>query len=195
MATTSMDALTSFRKQVEAADADQLREMISTFAGALMGAEVDALCGAGYGERTSERANSRNGYRERTWDTRAGTIDLAIPKLRSGSYFPDWLLERRRRSEQALVQVVAECYVRGVSTRRVDGLVKTLGIEGISKSQVSEMAKSLDQMVEAFRSRRLDAGPYRYVWIDPMVLKCREGGQIADVALVRTTAVNGEDQR
>jgi transposase-like protein len=190
-----MDALTWFRKQVEAADADLLREMISTFAGALMGAEVDALCGAGYGERTSERANSRNGYRERTWDTRAGTIDLAIPKLRSGSYFPDWLLERRRRSEQALVQVVAECYVRGVSTRRVDGLVKTLGIEGISKSQVSEMAKSLDPMVEAFRSRPLEAGPYRYMWIDAMVLKCREGGRIANVALVCATAVNGEGQR
>ena len=195
MATTSMDALTWFRKQVEAADADLLREMISTFAGALMGAEVDALCGAGYGERTTERANSRNGYRERSWDTRAGTIDLAIPKLRSGSYFPDWLLERRRRSEQAMVQVVAECYVRGVSTRRVDGLVKTLGIEGLSKSQVSEMAKSLDPMVDAFRSRPLDAGPYRYVWIDAMVLKCREDGRIANVALICATAVNGEGQR
>ncbi|HEY7927082.1 MAG TPA: IS256 family transposase [Candidatus Dormibacteraeota bacterium] len=195
MATNSMDALTWFRKQVEAADADLLREMITTFAGALMEAEAGALCGAEYGERTPERANSRNGYRQRTWDTRAGTIDLAIPKLRTGSYFPDWLLERRRRSEQALVQVIAECYVRGVSTRRVDGLVKTLGIEGISKSQVSEMAKSLDPMVEAFRSRPLDAGPYRYVWIDAMVLKCREGGRIVNVALICATAVNGEGQR
>jgi transposase-like protein len=190
-----MDALTWFRKQVEAADADLLREMITTFAGALMEAEAGALCGAECGERTPERANSRNGYRQRTWDTRAGTIDLAIPKLRTGSYFPDWLLERRRRSEQALVQVIAECYVRGVSTRRVDGLVKTLGIEGISKSQVSEMAKSLDPMVEAFRSRPLDAGPYRYVWIDAMVLKCREGGRIVNVALICATAVNGEGQR
>src|SRR5437763_9569604 len=179
-----MDALTWFRKQVEAADADLLREMISTFAGALMNAEVDALCGAGYGERTPERVNSRNGYRERSWDTRAGSIDLSVPKLRTGSYFPDWLLERRRRAEQALVQVIAECYVRGVSTRRVDGLVKTLGIDGISKSQVSEMAKSLDAVVEAFRSRPLDAGPYRYVWIDALVLKSREGGRIVNVALV-----------
>jgi transposase-like protein len=190
-----MDALTWFRKQVEAADADLLREMISTFAGALMNAEVDALCGAGYGERTPERTNSRNGYRERTWDTRAGSVELAIPKLRTGSYFPDWLLERRRRAEQALVQVIAECYVRGVSTRRVDGLVKTLGLEGISKSQVSEMAKSLDPIVEAFRSRPLDAGPYRYVWIDALVLKSREGGRIVNVALVCATAVNREGQR
>jgi transposase-like protein len=113
VATPSMDALTWFRRQVEAADADLLREMITTFAGTLMSAEADALCGAGHGERTPERVNSRNGYRERTWDTRTGTIDLAIPKLRSGSYFPDWLLEQRRRSERALVAVVAECYVRG----------------------------------------------------------------------------------
>lgn len=195
MATTSMDPWAWFRKQLEGADADQLREMLSSFAGMLMNAEVDALCGAGYGERSEERSNSRNGYRERRWDTRAGSIDLAIPKLRSGSYFPDWLLERRRRSEQALVQVVAECYVRGISTRRVDGLVKTLGIDGISKSQVSALAKSLDEMVEAFRSRPLDAGPYRYVWIDALVLKSREHGRIVNVALVCATAVNREGQR
>jgi putative transposase len=151
--TSSMDALTWFRKQVEAADADLLREMITSFAGALMNAEVEALCGAAYSERTAERVNSRNGYRERTWDTRVGTIDLGIPKLRSGSYFPDWLLEPRRRSERALVAVVAECYLRGVSTRRVEGLVQTLGIERLSKSQVSEMAKELDQMVASFRNR------------------------------------------
>jgi transposase-like protein len=190
-----MDALTWFRKQVEAADADLLREMISTFAGALMDAEVDALCGAEYGERSAERSNSRNGYRGRRWDTRAGSIELAIPKLRTGSYFPDWLLERRRRAEQALVQVVAECYVRGVSTRRVDGLVRTLGIEGLSKAQVSAMAKSLDAMVEAFRNRPLDAGPYRYLWIDALVQKCREGGRIVNVALICATAVNRDGQR
>src|SRR5207247_11147616 len=106
----------------------------------------------------------RNGYRARDFDARAGTIDLAVPKLRSGSYFPAWLLERRRRAERALVAVVAECYVRGVSTRRVDGLVKTLGIEGISRSQVSELAKSLDEGVEACRYRPLDGRPYTYVW-------------------------------
>lgn len=195
MATTSMDPWAWFRKQIETADTDRLREMLSTFASMLMNAEVDALCGAEYGERTPERTNSRNGYRERTWDTRAGTIELAIPKLRAGTYFPDWLLERRRRSEQALVQVIAECYVRGISTRRVDGLVKTLGIDGISKSQVSAMAKSLDPIVEAFRDRPLDAGPYRYVWIDALVLKCREGGRIVNVALVCATGVNREGQR
>lgn len=188
MASTSMDPWAWFRNQLETADADRLREMLSTFASMLMNAEVESLCGAGYGERTAERTNSRNGYRERSWDTRAGTIELAIPKLRAGSYFPDWLLERRRRSEQALVQVIAECYVRGISTRRVDGLVKTLGIDGISKSQVSAMAKSLDPMVEAFRNRPLDAGPYRYVWIDALVIKCREGGRIVNVALVCATA-------
>ena len=195
MATTSMDPWAWFRNQLETADADRLREMLSTFTSMLMNAEVEALCGAEYGERTPERTNSRNGYRERSWDTRAGTIELAIPKLRTGSYFPDWLLERRRRSEQALVQVIAECYVRGVSTRRVDGLVKTLGIDGISKSQVSAMAKSLDPLVEAFRNRPLDAGPYRYVWIDALVIKCREGGRIVNVALVCATAVNREGQR
>ena len=195
MATTSMDPWAWFRNQLETADSDRLREMLSTFTSMLMNAEVDALCGAGYGERTPERTNSRNGYRERSWDTRAGTIELAIPKLRTGSYFPDWLLERRRRSEQALVQVIAECYVRGISTRRVDGLVKTLGIDGISKSQVSAMAKSLDPIVEAFRNRPLDAGPYRYVWIDALVIKCREGGRIVNVALVCATGVNREGQR
>src|SRR5450756_3125028 len=107
-----------------------------------MGAEADALCGATFRQRSDERVNRRNGYRERPFDTRTGTIALAVPKLRSGTYFPDWLLARRRRAERALVAVVSECYVRGVSTRRVDGLVKTLGIEGISKSQVSEMARS-----------------------------------------------------
>lgn len=195
MATTSMDSWAWFRKQLETADVDRLREMLSTFTGMLMSAEADALCGAGYGERTPERTNSRNGYRDRAWDTRAGSIELAIPKLRTGSYFPDWLLERRRRSEQALVQVIAECYVRGISTRRVDGLVKTLGIDGISKSQVSTMAKSLDPIVEAFRNRPLDAAPYRYVWIDALVLKCREGGRIVNVAMVCATAVNHDGQR
>jgi putative transposase len=138
---------------------DVLRELLSTFIHTLMGAEADALCGAGYGERSGERTNRRNGYRHREFDTRTGTMDLAIPKLRQGSYFPDWLLERRKRAERALTTVVATCYLLGVSTRRMDKLVQTLGITSLSKSQVSVMAKELDTAVEAFRTRPLDAGP------------------------------------
>jgi len=149
---TTMDGLTWLRKQVEEADTDLLREMVKLFCERLMGEEVDAICGAPYGERSEDRTNRRNGYRTRAWDTRTGTIDLAIPKLREGSYFPDWLLEPRRRAERAFVQVVVESYVRGVSTRRIEGLVRTLGIERISKSRVSQMAKELDHEVEAFRS-------------------------------------------
>jgi putative transposase len=132
-----IEDLESFRKQLEGADVDLLREMGKIFAEQLMGADADALCGADYGERSPERVNRRNGYRERAWDTRAGTIALAVPKLREGTYFPEWLLEPRRRAERAFDQVVAECYGRGVSTRRVEGLVAQLGIERISKSRVS----------------------------------------------------------
>jgi transposase-like protein len=132
-------------QQIETGDPDMLRSMVKTMAETLMSAEADSLGGAGYGERSSERTNSRNGYRNRDWDTRAGTIELAIPKLRSGSYYPDWLLERRRRAEQALISVVATSYLLGVSTRRVDKLVEQLGIKHISKSQVSQMAKTLDE--------------------------------------------------
>lgn len=195
MAGDNMDLLAWLRKQLAEAEPDLLREMVRSFAEALMGAEADALCGAAYGERSGERVNRRNGYRERPFDTRAGTIDLALPKLRSGSYFPDWLLERRRRAERALVAVVAECYVKGVSTRRVDGLVKTLGIEHISKSQVSEMAKSLDEEVRAFRSRTLDAGPYPYLWLDALAVKVREEGRIVRCACVLATAVNADGYR
>jgi putative transposase len=136
-----MDVSGWLRKQLEEASPDLLRAMVKEMAKALMGAEVDAVCGAGYGERSEERTNTRNGYRRRGWDTRAGSISLAIPKLRQGSYFPDWLLERRRRAEAALVTVVATSYLLGVSTRRVEKLVETLGITRLSKSQVSEMAK------------------------------------------------------
>jgi putative transposase len=125
VAKDNMDLLGWLRKQLAEAEPDLLREMVRTFAEALMGAEADALCGAAFRERSAERVNRRNGYRERPFDSRAGTIALQVPKLRSGSYYPDWLLERRRRAERALVAVVAECYVKGVSTRRVDGLVKT----------------------------------------------------------------------
>jgi len=195
VAETNMDLLAWLRKQLQQADPDLLREMVRSFAETLMGAEADALCGASFRERSGERVNRRNGYRERPFDTRTGTIALAVPKLRSGSYFPDWLLERRRRAERALVAVVAECYVRGVSTRRVDGLVRTLGIESISKSQVSEMAKSLDAEVAAFRSRPLDEGPYAYLWLDALAVRVREEGRICRVACVVASAVNADGQR
>jgi putative transposase len=129
----SLDALEWLRKHLEQDSPDLLREMVKSFAEQLMAAEADAVCGASYGERSPERVNSRNGYRHRDFDTRAGTMDLAVPKLRQGSYFPGWLLEPRRRAERALTQVVCQCYVEGVSTRRVDDIVKAMGIEGISK--------------------------------------------------------------
>ena len=190
-----MDRLAWLRKVLAEGDVDLMREMLKVFAEELMGAEADSLCGAAWGERSDERVNSRNGYRERDFDTRVGTMDLKVPKLRAGSYFPDWLLENRRRAERALVAVIAECYVKGVSTRRVDGLVKTLGIEGISSSQVSRMAKSLDDQVTAFRTRPLDAGAYPYVWVDALAIRVREGGRVVRVAVVVATAVNSEGQR
>jgi transposase-like protein len=160
-----------------------------------MDAEAQGLCGARYGEVSADRVNFRNGYRPRDIDTRVGTIELAIPRLRRGSYFPEWLLEPRRRAEQALTQVVCQCYVEGVSTRRVDDIVKTLGIEGISRSQVSRLAKALDVTVEAFRCRPLDAGPYTYVWLDALTQKVREGGRIVNVACVIATGVNANGYR
>jgi transposase-like protein len=191
----TMDALEWLRKQLDGDGDDLLREMVREFAQRLMAAEVDTLTGASWGEVSSERANHRNGYRQRPFDTRVGSIDLAIPKLRRGSYFPDWLLDPRRRAEKALVAVVAECYVRGVSTRRVDGLVKTLGIESLSKSQVSRMAGELDELVTEFRNRPLDAGPYTYVWMDALTQKVREGGRIINVAVVIAVGVNRDGHR
>jgi putative transposase len=160
-----MDALTWLRKQLETDCPDLARAMLERVAAELMSAEADALCGAAYGERSPERVNSRNGYRARRWDTRAGTIELEIPKLRAGSYFPDWLVAPRRRAERALMAAIADAYLAGVSIRRVDKLVRTLGIEGISASQVSQIAKGLDEVVEAFRDRPL-SGPYPYLWLD-----------------------------
>ncbi|MDH6287944.1 IS256 family transposase [Rhodococcus opacus] len=177
------------------ASPDLLRELLTMFIHTLMGAEADALCGAGYGQRSDERTNSRNGYRHRDFDTRVGTLDVAIPKLRSGSYFPDWLLERRKRAEKALTTVVATCYLLGVSTRRMDRLVDTLGITGLSKSQVSVMAKDLDTQVEAFRSRPLDAGPYTFVAADALVLKVRENGRVVNVHTLVAVGVNAEGYR
>ena len=137
----SIDLPAFLAEHLQRAEPDLLRSMLSTFVAALMSAEADAICGAPYGERSSERTNSRNGYRTRDFDTRIGTMEVAIPKLREGSYFPDWLLERRRRAERALTTVVATCYLLGVSTRRMEKLVETLGITRLSKSQVSVMAK------------------------------------------------------
>ena len=153
------------------------------------------MCGAAYGERSEDRTNSRNGYRVRDWDTRVGTIDLSIPKLREGTYNPEWLLVPRRRAEQALVAVIGQAYVEGVSTRRLDDLVRAMGIEGISSSQVSRMAAELDAKVAEFRDRPLDAGPYRYLWIDALTQKVREGGRVVNVSAVIATAVNAEGRR
>jgi putative transposase len=191
----TMDILSWLRKRLEQASPDLLREMVESFAEALMGAEADALCGAAYRERSPERVNIRNGYRERDWDTRVGTIELAIPKLRSGTYFPDWLLTPRRRAEQALVSVVADAYLAGVSTRRVEKLVQQLGIERLSKSQVSRLAKTLDELVEDFRTRPLERAPYPYLMLDALELKCRDGGRIVNVCLVHAVAVNREGYR
>src|SRR3954453_20355206 len=161
-----MDVSSWLRKQLEEADPDLLRVMVKDFAEALMSADADAVCGAGYGERTPERVNRRNGYRDRDWDTRVGSIELAVPKLREGSYFPDWLLQPRRRAEQVFVSVIAHAYLAGVSTRRVEKLVQQLGVERMSKSQVSRLAKSLDQIVDDLRTRPLDGAPYAHVTLD-----------------------------
>jgi putative transposase len=191
----TMDVSGWLRKQLEDASPDLLRVMVKDFAEALMSADADAVCGAGYGERTAERVNRRNGYRERDWDTRVGSIELALPKLREGSYFPDWLLQPRRRAEQAFVSVIADAYLAGVSTRRVEKLVQQLGVERMSKSQVSRLAQSLDQIVEDFRTRPLDGAPYAYVTLDALVVKCREGGRIVNVCVVHAVGVNKDGFR
>ena len=190
-----IDLPTVLAERLTTCHPDVLRELLATFIHTLMGAEADALCGAGYGQRSTERTNQRNGYRHREFDTRAGTLDLAIPKLRHGSYFPDWLLERRKRAERALTTVVATCYLLGVSTRRMDKLVETLGITSLSKSQVSVMAKELDATVEAFRTRPLDAGPYTFMAADALVLKVREGGRVVNVHALIAVGVNAEGYR
>ena len=140
MVESTMDVSGWLRKQLEDAHPDLLRAMVKEMAEALMSAEADAVCGAPFGERSPERVNRRNGYRERDWDTRVGSIELAVPKLREGSYFPDWLLQPRRRAEQAFVSVIADAYLAGVSTRRVEKLVQPFGVERMSKSQVSRLA-------------------------------------------------------
>jgi len=195
MAEEKMTGVEAVFKAVEGAPPDLLRELLEVIVTRVMGAEVTALCGAGYSERSADRVNARNGYRQRAWDTRLGTIDLPIPKLRQGSYFPTWLLEPRRRAERALVAVVAESYVLGVSTRKVEDLVQTLGIATMSKSQVSELAKSLDATVASFRERPLDGGPYPYVWLDALALRCREGGRTVHVSTLVAVGVNADGKR
>jgi putative transposase len=189
-----MDVLELLRKRGVEGDVDFLREALAVLVQAVMEAEVTAHLGAGYGERTPNRVTQRNGYRPRAWDTRVGTLELSIPKLRQGSYFPS-LLEPRRRSERALLSVVQQAYVEGVSTRRVDELVKALGCEGISKSQVSRICQELDAVVEAFLSRPLDGDPYPYLWLDALTQKVREAGRIVNVSVVVATAVNKEGRR
>lgn len=180
---------------LEQAEPDLLRELLRMFVQALMSAEADAECGAEYGTRSPVRTNSRNGYRSREFDTPVGTMELAIPKLRSGSYFPEWLLERRKRAEKAMISVVAVSYLVGVSTRRMEKLVEQLGITRLSKSQVSVMAKELDEHVEQFRTRPLDAGPYTFVAADALTMKVREGGRVVTNHVLIATGVNADRHR
>jgi transposase-like protein len=194
---TTIDAGAWLSKHLEGddVDTDLVRSMLAAFAEALMSAQASMQCNAAYGERSEERENSRNGYRTRPWDTRVGTIELAVPKLRRGVYSPEFLLVPRRRAEQALVAVICQAYVEGVSTRRVDDLVKAMGIEGMSRSEVSRLAAELDAKVNDFRLRPLDTGPYRYVWIDALTQRVREGGRVVNVSAVIATAANAEGRR
>ena len=174
-------------------DADLLREMIGFAADRLMGLEVEGLCGAGHGARSAERLNHRNGYRDRLWETRAGAVDLRIPKLRRGSYFP-FFLEPRRTAEKALIAVIQEAYVQGISTRSVDELVKAMGMTGISKSQVSRLCQEIDGRVQAFLERPIE-GDWPYLWLDATYIKVRRAGRIVSVAAIIAVAVNSEGRR
>jgi len=178
------------------ASPDLMRHLLGTVINSLLSADADAVCGAEYGVPSPDRVNSRNGYRHRELDTRVGTIDVAIPKLRQGSYFPEWLLERRKRAEAALISVVATCYLLGVSTRRMDKLVQSLGITSLSKSQVSRMAADLDEQVAAFRTRPLgEAGPFTFVAADALTMKVRENGRVVNAVVLVATGVNGDGHR
>ncbi len=178
------------------ASPDLMRSLLQTVINALLSADAEAVVGAEWGKPTPTRSAQRNGYRHRDLDTRIGTIDVAVPKLRTGTYFPEWLLERRKRAESALITVVADCYLAGVSTRRMDKLVKTLGINSLSKSQVSRMAGDLDEHVESFRHRPLgDAGPFTFVAADALTMKVREGGRVVNAVVLLATGVNGDGHR
>jgi transposase-like protein len=174
-------------------DDDLLREMMAYVANRMMAMEVESLTGAAHGERSPARINQRNGYRERDWQTRVGTVELEIPKLRKGSYFPGFL-EPRRASEKALTAVIQEAYVHGVSTRSVDDLVKAMGMSGISKSQVSRLCAEIDERVGAFLNRPIE-GIWPYLWIDATYVKVREAGRIVSVAVIIAVGVNTDGRR
>ena len=178
------------------ASPDLMRHLLQTMINALLSADVDAVVGAEWGRPSPDRVTHRNGYRHRDLDTRVGTIDVAVPKLRQGTYFPEWLMERRKRSEAALITVIADCYLAGVSTRRMDKLVKTLGIHSLSKSQVSRMAADLDEHVAQFRHRSLvEAGPFTFVAADALSMKVREGGRVVNTVVMVATGVNADGRR
>lgn len=193
MARTSVEGLEALGKVLEEGNGDFLRQVLLTGLRGVMEADVNAMCQALPGERTPLRENQRNGFRDRDWETRLGTVPLRIPKLRQGSYFPGFL-EPRRNWERAFVNVVAEAYVAGVSTRKVEALVEALGAKGMSKSEVSRLAVELDADVEAFRNRPL-TGSYRYIWLDAMYPKVREGGRVVGLAVFIAIGVNAEGQR